>query len=328
MLNSIERTLHPERYHGHGQAPPFFEGWYFKVVDAPEEHAYAFIPGVFLGSDLQERHAFVQVLDGHAKATYHRYPYESFWAAENRFEIRVGPNRFTTERILLDIEDEERPIAGELRFQGLAPWPVGVLSPGAMGWFAWMPFMETYHGVLSMNHRVLGTLAIAGEEITFDDGWGYTEKDWGRAFPSGWVWMQTNHFEQPGTSVSISTATIPWLGRSFPGLLAGIYHDGRFYSLATYNGARVERLEVTARRIVLAAASRRHRLEIVAQRSESGILHGPTGLRMVPFVFESLSATMQVRFWALEKGTARLIFSGSGRNAGLEVNGDISRLLV
>ena len=45
----------------------------------------------------------------------------------------------------------------------------------------------------------------------FFEGWyfklvdrGYIEKDWGKAFPHSWLWLQTNHFTQPGTSLSAS----------------------------------------------------------------------------------------------------------------------------
>ena len=47
----IETTLHPERFHGHNKNPPFFEGWYFKLINAPENQRYAIIPGVFIGED-------------------------------------------------------------------------------------------------------------------------------------------------------------------------------------------------------------------------------------------------------------------------------------
>jgi hypothetical protein len=32
-------------YHGHGKRPPFFEGWYYKLVSADETQRYAVIPG-------------------------------------------------------------------------------------------------------------------------------------------------------------------------------------------------------------------------------------------------------------------------------------------
>ena len=32
-------------------------------------------------------------------------------------------------------------------------------------------------------------------------------------FPQAWVWMQTNHFEQPRISLTASVAIIPWMGQ-------------------------------------------------------------------------------------------------------------------
>ena len=101
MIRFIRNTLHPARYHGrlHGQRPPFFEGWYFKVVDATARHRLAFIPGIFWSG---RPHSFVQVNDGErAAAHYNEYPVEAFWAAADRFEVHVGPNRFTHNEMTL-----------------------------------------------------------------------------------------------------------------------------------------------------------------------------------------------------------------------------------
>jgi len=79
-------------YHGHGKEPPFFEGWYYKLVSTTGEHRYAIIPGVFLSRDPDRHHAFVQVLDGASgRSTYHRYPSDAFWAAEGELNLRIGP---------------------------------------------------------------------------------------------------------------------------------------------------------------------------------------------------------------------------------------------
>ena len=48
MQNIIRRcraTWNPDMYHGWGQSQSYFEGWYFKIVDATEGAAFAFIPG-------------------------------------------------------------------------------------------------------------------------------------------------------------------------------------------------------------------------------------------------------------------------------------------
>ena len=58
---SLRTTLTPAVYHGLNKKPPFFEGWYYKLVSADESNKIAIIPGVILGKDA---HAFLQVFDG------------------------------------------------------------------------------------------------------------------------------------------------------------------------------------------------------------------------------------------------------------------------
>ena len=36
--------INPDLYHGHDQYTNFFEGWYFKIVDATATYALALIP--------------------------------------------------------------------------------------------------------------------------------------------------------------------------------------------------------------------------------------------------------------------------------------------
>jgi hypothetical protein len=115
---------------------------------------------------------------------------------------------------------------GELKFNGNVAWPKSFFSPGIMGPFSFVPFMECYHGIVSMDHSIEGHLNIDGSFIEFNGGRGYIEKDWGRSFPSAYVWMQTNHFSSEGISIKASVANIPWLGSSFVGFICGLWlHD-------------------------------------------------------------------------------------------------------
>ena len=323
MRRWLQTRLHPAWYQGYRARPPYFEGWYFKLVDSTERHRYAVIPGVFLGQG--NSHAFVQVLDGvTGEVTYHEYPAEAFQTARDRFDIRVGPNRFTLEQIELQIASAERTVTGVLRFSGLTPWPVTLISPGIMGWYAWVPWMECYHGVLSFDHELCGVLTVDGQAIDFSAGRGYIEKDWGRSFPAAWVWLQTNHFERLGTSLTASIAVIPWLGSSFPGFIIGLWHERKLYRFATYTGARVEKLVVEKNHVDWVVRDRRYRLEVSAQRDcsfQTGVLRGPTGLDMGGRVPESLQAQVSLRLSAVSEGST--IFEGVGRNAGLEVVGEL-----
>lgn len=323
----LQTTLHPAWYHGHGKEPPFFEGWYYKLVDASEQHPYAIIPGIFLSNDPQEAHAFVQTLDGvTGQATYHRYPADAFWAAQESFEVHVGPNRFRQDRVHLDIDTSERRVRGELHFTGLTPWPVTLASPGIMGWYGWVPFMETYHGVVSLDHHLHGTLAIDGNPVDFTGGRGYIEKDWGESFPAAWVWFQSNHFELPGTCITASIAIIPWLRSSFRGFIVGLWHAGTLYRFATYTGARTETLSIEPDRVHWVMRTQKYRLELYAQRAQAGLLRGPSRTDMGIRVPETLRATVDVRLTDLVGGD-HTPFRGTGRHAGLEVGGDWQSLL-
>lgn len=323
MRQLLKTTMNPAMYHGHGRKPPFFEGWYFKLVSADEAQRYAIIPGVFLGKD---GHAFVQVLDGvTGRSAYHVFPLDHFWASADDFLVRIGSNLFREEEIELQIDRPEGQISGRLRFGGLNPWPVSPLSPGIMGWYAWAPKMECYHGVLSLDHRIEGQLEIDGRAVDFSGGRGYMEKDWGQAFPAGYVWFQTNHFGRPGVSLTGSIAIIPWLRSAFPGFIIGLLHERLLYRFATYTGAEIESLQISDDHVTWVVRDRQHQLELLATRAEGGLIYGPTRQDMGKRVDETLDATVAVRLSTL---AGREIFSGQGRHAGLEVHGDLARLLA
>lgn len=328
-MSYLNTVFHPERYHGHQKKPPFFEGWYYKLVDAAEQARYAIIPGIFLSDDPQKHHAFIQVLDGlTGQATYHRYPATEFWAAEEAFEVRVGNSYFSAEQISLHIADEQRTVHGEVYFSQLHPWPVRWTSPGIMGAFGYLPNMECNHGVVSLDHTLAGCLAIDGREISFNDGRGYIEKDWGKSFPAGYVWMQSNHFHTAGTSFVGSIAIIPYMGITFPGFIIGLWHKQHLYRFATYTRATTEHLAISDTQVDWIVRNRTQRLQMTAQRAQGGLLYGPTRENMSDRVGETMLSTIELTLTAVHKGHERLLFQGQGRNAGLEIHGDTERLLA
>lgn len=326
MGSWLKHIFHPERYHGEGRKPPFFEGWYFKLVDAAGENRYAIIPGIFLSDQRENHHAFIQVLNGSdGTVAYHRFPTDRFTAARDRFEVRIGENLFSSDRITLVLSDDEGVTRGDIGFSGRVPWPVTLRAPGIMGWYAWVPMMECYHGVLSMDHALEGILSIGEREVDFRGGRGYIEKDWGKSFPAGWVWMQTNHFEEPGLSLSASIAIIPWLRGAFPGFIIGLLHRGHLYRFATWTGARTEHLELTDDTVDWVVADRHLRLQLHGRYDAGGLLFGPGRDRMHERVNETMTGLVRVR---LAGRDGAIIFEGTGHQAGIEVQGDLDRLLA
>lgn len=328
MLRFLRNTLHPERYHGRtGRQPtPFFEGWYFKVVDRTGQNRFAFIPGIFWNN---RPHAFIQVLDGSkGEAHYHEYPVEAFSTPEDRFDLRLGESRFSTKSFTLAIDKPEQRITGSLQLSGNIPWPVRMTSPGIMGWYAWVPYMECYHGVVSLDHALDGSLTVDGREIDFSGGRGYIEKDWGRSFPEAWIWFQTNHFTTPRTSLTGSIAIIPWGRTSFPGFIIGLWHDGRLFRFATYTGAKTERLVVTENTVDWQVSDKAFQLSMLVIQGpgrQFGLLKGPDIAEMGKRVAETLSAMVEVTL--TDKRSGRVLLAETGHYAGLEVHRVDERLL-
>jgi len=168
----------PEIFQGKNKKKNYFEGWYFKSVSADEETAYALIPGLSLSKDQEKSHAFIMLMDARNQKLYHfKYPLAEFSATKNKFEIKIAENIFSLEHIHLNINNGEVNIQADLKFKNIIPWPVTLFSPGAMGWYRFIPFMECYHGVLSFDHIIHGFIEIDGNRKNLTDGKGYTEKD-------------------------------------------------------------------------------------------------------------------------------------------------------
>lgn len=323
LLTKLRALWNPDHFQGWGRTRRYFEGWYFKVVSADEQHAMAFIPGIALEKN-GEQHAFIQVMDGKAcKAQYHRFDIAAFRPSERNFEVWVGKNFFSAQKIILDLPG----ISGEIHFKNTTPWPKMLGAPGIMGWYSFVPFMECNHGIVSLHHELEGELAIDGmtssHPINMNGGKGYIEKDWGSSFPQAYVWMQSNHFDDNARiSMMASAAHIPWLGSHFIGFISGFWLEDRLYKFATYTGAR-KSLKIKDEEVELIFKSPKTELRILAKQGPGATLVSPLSGEMRGKIQESLQATIQMEL--LENG--QRIFEGTGRNAGLEVAGKVEVLL-
>jgi tocopherol cyclase len=216
-------------------------------------------------------------------------------------------------------------LKGEIQLGELARWPVTLFSPGIMGWYSFVPFMECYHGVVSLDHSLGGTMDYNGRTISFDGGRGYIEKDWGRSFPSAYVWMQSNHFDSPGISLSASVAKIPWMGHWFRGFIVGFLHDSTLHRFTTYLGSRLSDVSIRETQVSFRVRNKTHVLAISAERKNSGVLHGPYERQMLKRVSESLDSVIRVRL-SERNGKQKVIFEGAGEHAGVDVNGTIEEI--
>ena len=204
-------------------------------------------------------------------------------------------------------------------------WPKPFYSPGIMGPFAFVPKMECYHGIVSMDHTLEGSIVLNGEHIDFNGGRGYIEKDWGHSFPSAYIWLQTNHFSEPGISLKASVARIPWMGSFFVGFIAGFWLKDRLIRFTTYNWSHLRCCEANEQRVLIVLEQPAYVLEIEIEREEATALAAPILGLMEGRIEETMFARTKVLL--KEKRSGRLVYEGVGMNTGLEVAGEISTLL-
>ncbi|MEZ4920882.1 MAG: tocopherol cyclase family protein [Saprospiraceae bacterium] len=322
-VNSIRRlraTFQPDMFHGWGRNRKYFEGWYFKVVSTDGKYALAFIPGISFSEDGSSVHAFIQTMYGSEnKAAYERFDSSAFKPSPKRFELQLGENYFSNEKMELNLPD----VQGRIDFQHTTPWPKMFGAPGIMGWYSFVPFMQCFHGINSLHHQLDGTLKIKGEQVSFTGGKGYIEKDWGRSFPKAYVWMQSNHFERlDRASLMASVAHIPWMNSWFAGFISGIWLEDRLFRFATYTGAK-KHLEIGEDQLSLIYTNPKTELRILAHKAPGTELVSPLQGEMTGKISESLQARLEVQL--LEND--RIIFEDTGHHAGLEVAGDTDCLL-
>lgn len=321
-IKQLKALFHPERYHGWRRTKRYFEGWYYKVISADEQEAFAFIPGIAMDEQGQQ-HAFIQVLDGKKQtAEYISFPAAAFSAAPSSFHINIGESKFTGNSIQLALKD----YSGLLQFKDTVPWPNRWYSPGIMGPYTFVPFMECYHGIVSMDHAVEGTLEIRGRSVDFSGGRGYIEKDWGHSFPSAYFWMQSNHFAQPGISFKASVAKIPWLRSSFVGFIAGLFLNGKLFEFTTYNSTRLLRSLATKEHVELLMENKNYRLRVLADRDHATELASPLSGIMDGRISESMTSELEITL--TDKKSGKVVFNDTGRSAALEVAGKIEEITL
>jgi hypothetical protein len=322
LATKLRSVFNPEMFQGWGKQKRYFEGWYLKIIDPTETTALAIIPGIAMDAE-GHRQAFIQVLDGRRKtAAYFKFPVEDFKPDPRSFKVSINKNSFSLEGMQLDLPD----LKGKLAFKNPVPWPNPWYSPGIMGPYTFAPFMECYHGIVSMDHSLEGFLEVKGKKIDFTEGRGYIEKDWGRSFPSGYFWLQSNHFSKPGISLKASVAKIPWVTGAFTGFISGLWLENRLIQFTTYNGTKLERSFADESKVEIKMANKAHRLSILAHRDRATSLASPIHGFMDGRIEESMTATVAVK---LENSrTSEVLFEDSGRNVGLEVAGKIEEIFV
>jgi len=124
----------------------FFEGWYYKMVSADQNTVIAIIPGIFKYGSAS--HIFTLVLYNE-HCYYFKYGAENLkfdLSANGNYNFTFDNNTFTQDFIKFSLhEDITKNVSIHtegIKFSNLKRWPKTFLSPGVMGPFEWLGFLE------------------------------------------------------------------------------------------------------------------------------------------------------------------------------------------
>lgn len=308
----------PMKYQGSNKVKNYFEGWYYKLVNQNQEISIAFIPGISLSKD--DPHSFIQVFVTNLKTQtlkteYIRYSVKEFEYDNDKDIVKVGSSKFGLTFIDINIEDIDLKVNGEIYLSNLKDIQRTFLSPSIMGFFRYIPKMECYHGIVSMDHSLKGSINYKENKIDFNQGKGYIEKDWGTSFPETYTWMQSNHFTNKSTSFMLSYARIPFLGLSFKGFLVNLVVNDKEYRFGTYNFSRVTFIRHDEHRVEIKIKKGNTFLHVIAKNKDTVLLPSPRNGSMDEMIKEGLSGIIEVKLFKKNK----LIFEDTGTQAGLEI---------
>lgn len=255
----------------------YFKGWYFKCCG--NNKTIAFIPAYHRGNGRET--ALLQII---TDETVFNIPFGSLKYSEKPLCVKIGECELSESGIKIDIKNDEITITGELQFFCISPIKYDIMGP-----FCIIPFMQCRHSVYSMKHLVNGQITINGQRFDFENGQGYIEGDSGSSFPDRYIWTQCCF---GNGSLMLSVADIPLLGFHFTGIIGVVLLDRKEYRIATYLGAKVNRIGDNT----VTVCQGGYELTAKLMKKNAQPLYAPVNGAMNRVIHESASCTAYYKF--------------------------------
>lgn len=317
MFQRIINLFFPERFQGWGKKKNYFEGWYFKFVDASKNTSIVFIFGISFDKNGRPQ-VFAQHFDSKTyHSNYTNFDLKDFSAQKNQFEIKLAKNIFSADGLEISLSNCE----GKLKFLDKVIWPRRVFAPGIMSFLAFLPFLECRHDVIIPRCRLEGKIQINGKEVDFTGGQGYVEKDWGKSFPDWHIWLAGNNFIASQASIFFSVAKVPLWIFQITGFICFLERNGKFINFNSYNFSKIKKLKFENEELKIKLANNKFDLSLEVKNDKGVELFLPRNGLMSETLSESITAQAKVEL--IEKNKNEVIFSDAVEFLGLETAGKI-----
>lgn len=311
MKLNYKNKLHKDYlYLGENENNNYFEGWYFKHTDKENKYSISFIVGV---SKSEKPESFIQIIDSiQNKSYYIKYNLEDFKFSNDPFYIKIKDNYFSLDKIIVNINDKVN-IKANIEYGKLTKINKNYYSPNIMGPFAYLTFLECNHSVISLRHKLNGSVKIGNQNINFTNGTGYIEKDYGTSFPEKYIWLESN--SNKNSNIFFSLATIPIFKLKFNGIISILEINNKQYRFASYYLARTKIKKLDNNNYLITVKQFSKKLIINLNLQDVNPLSSPKKGNMSGIIKESLNSTCNI---ILYKGKKK-IFEDNFKACGCEI---------
>jgi len=348
MVSSLS-TPHSE-YHWDGSSDRFFEGWYYRVTLPNCGQTFAFMYSIDdpIGGKPCSGGA-AQILGPEDEYLWRTFPkVDQFWASSESLALgHWGKTDLQTPPQYLHPAKFERHI--KEGYQATATWHQGIIHDPASerychwqyeikpiygwgdrgtpqqstaGWLSYLPIFEPGWQILMAHGLATGWIEWNGKRYDFTDAPAYSEKNWGRAFPQKWFWLNCNSFDNEldlALTAGGGRREVLWWTES--AALIGIHYRGKFYEFVPWNSEVSWQIQPWGR-WEMQSRNANYEVELIGTTDQPGTpLRAPTQEGLIFFCRDTMQGNLTLELRERRGGKSKTILKAHSCVCGLEIGG-------
>ncbi|NEQ82836.1 MAG: tocopherol cyclase [Moorea sp. SIO2I5] len=251
-------------YHWDGKSERFFEGWYYRVTLPNCGQTFAFMYSIEdpIGGQPYSGGS-AQILGPDDQYMCRTFPHpEQFWGSSEslglghwgKTKLQITPQYLDPDKFEYQIKEGYQATAtlnqGFIRdpasgrycdwryeIKPIYGWgDLGKAQQSTAGWLSFLEIFEPGWQILMAHGLATGWIDWNGRLYDFTNIPAYGEKNWGRAFPKKWFWLNCNSFtDQPDLALTAGGGRREVVGLAEAAALIGIHYEGKFYEFVPWN---------------------------------------------------------------------------------------------
>jgi tocopherol cyclase len=314
-------------FHWNGRDRGFFEGWYYRLTLPEQKQTFAFMYSIQNAVQGEpHRGGVAQILSSTEGYLCRTFPdVGQFWA----WSRTLGHGHWRKSDLdqpaqyLQPAVFEQHVQEG---YQAIATWHQGKLKDprtgeiaqwqytikpiygwgnptrpqqSTAGWLSQFQIFEPGWQILMAHGLATGWIEWHGRRYTFENVPSYSEKNWGRAFPQKWFWINCNAFEhEPDLAITAGGGRRSVLGWMESPAMIGIHYRDQFYEFVPWNAQFNWQVEPWGH-WYMHAENDRYRVELTASAPEQQgtLVRAPTQEGLAFVCRDTTRGQLHLKLW-------------------------------